>query len=176
MSPICWGFGVRMKASKPEPPASHNHGGSVCPTPSREDRAGSPLGDGIISLPETPRSINPLGWGGGLLTAGRWGGCCHVPRRCPHVPSWPSLGPSGCGDVGRIWPGRCGCQGGHCVFPPPSLPPFSPLWVRAHPGEGGCGSHPAVVLGRGGILTKEGGGLGSPQAGWVQKSAFCSWC
>lgn len=52
------------------------------------------------------------------------------------------------------------------MFPPPSLPPLSPPWVRAHPGEGGCGSHPAVVLGRGGILTKEGGGSGQPP-GWL---------
>lgn len=64
----------------------------------------------------------------------------HVLRCCPHVPPLParwSIWPRGCGDVGHIWPGRCGCSGGgviaSCVFLPPPLPSLpavahSPPW------------------------------------------------
>lgn len=165
MSPVCWGFGVRMKASKPAAPTSHNHGGSVCPTPSREDRAGMPLGDGIISLPETPRSINPLGWGG-------FPDCRAVgwvlprptpmsPRALVAIPKSIWLRRRGAHLAGQMW-----LPGGSLRVPTSLSTPFLPTVGQSPPWRGRARVPSCCGAARGGDFSQRKGGSGQPP-GWL---------
>lgn len=100
---------------------------------------------GSFSTGDPQKQQSSLARGALDFNAWLWALPHHVLRCCPHVPPLParwSIWPRGCGDVGHIWPGRCGCSGGGghrqlCVSASPSA--LSPC----------CGSQSTLVCHRG---------------------------